>query len=115
VSLAMLALVAAQVEVALGPVLAIYAFAGISSALAYPLLTPLFPPDMTGRVITTSNVMMFGASFAFQWGIGAVLRLFPVVDGRYAPAGYSAALAALVLLQLAALAWLAPLRSQPRL
>src|SRR6185503_20361123 len=43
VSLAMLALVAAQVEVALGPVLAIYAFAGISSALAYPLLTPLFP------------------------------------------------------------------------
>ena len=114
-SLAMLALIAAQVQAGLGAVLALYAFAGISSALAYPLFTPLFPPEMTGRVITTSNVVMFGASFAFQWGIGAVLRLFPVVDGRYAPAGYTVALTALVLVQLAALAWLAPLRSQPRL
>ena len=31
-------------------------------------------------------------SFAFQWGIGAVLRLYPVADGRYAPEGYAMAL-----------------------
>ena len=47
---------------------------------------------MTGRVNTASNVLMFGCSFAFQWGIGAVLRLYPVTDGRYAPEGYAAAL-----------------------
>jgi len=114
-ALAMLALLAARVHVAIGVVLAVYAFAGISSALAYALITPLFPTEMTGRVITASNVLMFASSFAFQWGIGAVLRLYPVVDGRYAQAGYTAALATLVVLQLAALAWLAPLRAQPRL
>ena len=94
-ALAMLALLAARVHAAIGLVLAVYAFAGISSALAYALITPLFPTEMTGRVITASNVLMFASSFAFQWGIGAVLRLYPVVDGRYAPAGYTAALATL--------------------
>jgi hypothetical protein len=31
--------------------------------------------------------MMFGTSFLFQWGIGAVLRLFPEIDGRYPAEG----------------------------
>jgi len=79
------------------------------------LLTPLFPPQMTGRVNTASNVVMFSLSFAFQWGVGAALRLFPIVDGRYSPAGYTAAFTVLALLQLGALAWLLPMRSQPRL
>jgi hypothetical protein len=45
-----------------------------------------------------------------QWGVGIALRLYPVIDGRYAAAGYTAAFTALALLQLAALAWLAPMR-----
>jgi len=53
---------------------------------------------------------MFLFSFACQWGFGAVLRLYPAVDGRYAPEGYSAALAILAALQLATLAWLLPMR-----
>jgi MFS family permease len=92
--------------------LAVYGFSAISAALAYALLTPLFPPEMTGRVNTASNVLMFSVSFLFQWGIGAVLRLYPVADGRYAPEGYGAALLILGALQLAALAWLAPMRSK---
>jgi MFS family permease len=115
VSLAMLMLLAAGVQSGLGAILFVYAFTGISSALAYALLAPLFPPEMTGRLITTSNVMLFGLSFAFQWGIGAVLRLYPVVDGRYAAAGYSAAFAVIAAVQLAALLWLLPLKPQPRL
>jgi MFS family permease len=115
VSLVMLALLASGVQVALGAMLVIYAFTGIASALAYALVTPLFPPEMTGRVITTSNVMLFALSFAFQWGVGAVLRLFPVVDGRYAPEGYATAFAILAALQLAAILWLLPMRAQPRL
>ncbi|HYN12924.1 MAG TPA: MFS transporter, partial [Burkholderiales bacterium] len=83
----------------------------------YAVLTPLFPAEMTGRVNTASNVLMFGLSFAFQWGIGAVLKLYPVADGRYAPEGYATALAIIAALQLAALAWLLPLKegNQPRL
>lgn len=92
--------------------LAVYGFTAISAALAYALLTPLFPPEMTGRVNTASNVLMFSASFAFQWGIGAVLRLYPAADGRYAPEGYAAAFLILGVAQLAVLAWLAPMRSK---
>jgi MFS family permease len=114
-SLAMLALIAAGVKSGLGAILVVYSFTGISAALAYALLTPLFPPEMTGRVNTASNVMMFSLSFVFQWGVGAALRLFPIVDGRYSPAGYTAAFTVLALLQLGALAWLLPMRSQPRL
>jgi MFS family permease len=114
VSLAMFALLAAGVRTGLGVILAIYGFTAISASLAYAVLTPLFPPEMTGRVNTASNVLMFGCSFAFQWGIGAVLRFYPVVDARYAPEGYAMALWVLAALQLAALAWLLPMR-QPRL
>jgi MFS family permease len=92
--------------------LAIYGFTAISAALAYALLTPLFPPEMTGRVNTASNVLMFSVSFAFQWGIGAVLRLYPVADGRYAPEGYATAFLILGALQLAVIAWLAPMRAK---
>ena len=110
VSLAMFALLAAGVQTGLGAILVVYGFTAISAALAYALLTPLFPPEMTGRVNTASNVLMFGFSFLFQWGIGAVLRLYPVADGRYAPEGYAVAFAILGVLQLMAIAWLLPMR-----
>jgi MFS family permease len=110
-SATMLALLAARVEQALGAVLALYAFAGIASSLAYALLTSLFPPEMTGRVNTACNLLMFTLSFLVQWGFGAALKLYPVVDGRYAAGGYTAVLTMLVFLQVAALAWLAPLGS----
>lgn len=91
-------------------IILLYGFASISIALAYPLLTPRFPLAMTGRVVTASNLLMFGASFAFQWGIGAVLKQYPVSDGRYAPEGYAAAFGALALAQLVAIAWLWPMK-----
>ena len=114
ISIAMLALVAAGVQAGVGVILAVYAFTGVSASLAYALLTPLFPPEMTGRVSTVANVLIFTLGFAIQWAVGAALRLYPVVDGRYAPAGYAAAFTTLVALQLVALAWVWPMR-QPRL
>ena len=112
VSLAMFALLAAGVQQGLGAILAIYGFTAISAALAYPLLAALFPPEMTGRASTASNVLMFGCSFVFQWGIGAVLRFYPAADGRYAAQGYTTALTLLAVVQLAALAWLLPMRER---
>jgi MFS family permease len=112
VSLAMFALLAAGVQHGLGAILAIYGFTAISAALAYPLLTALFPPEMTGRASTASNVLMFGCSFVFQWGIGAVLRFYPAADGRYAAQGYTTALTLLAVVQLTALAWLLPMRER---
>lgn len=114
VSLAMFGLLAAGVQTGLGAILAVYGFTAISAALAYALFTPLFPPDMTGRVNTASNVLMFGCSFLFQWGIGAVLRLFPEVDGRYVAEGYAVAFWSLAALQAAAVLWLLPMREAKR-
>ena len=61
---------------------------------------------------TASNLLMFAFAFCFQWGIGAVLGFYALADGRYAPQGYSVAFGILIVLQLATLAWLAPLRQK---
>jgi MFS family permease len=111
-SLALFCLIAAGVQTWLGAILALYGFTSISAALAYPLLTALVPPDMTGRVTTASNVLMFGVAFLFQWAIGAVLRLYPAIEGQYSAQGYSTALFSLVALQVAALAWLMPMKER---
>ncbi|HYD56433.1 MAG TPA: MFS transporter [Burkholderiales bacterium] len=119
VSIATFCLLAAGTTRGLAPILTLYGFATISGALAYPLMTALFGPEMTGRVNTASNVMMFACSFAFQWGIGAVLRLFPVAGASYAAAGYATAFWILAALQIAAFAWLLPMKEargyEPRL
>ncbi len=109
-SLAMFILLAAGVTAALPLILAVYGFSAISGALAYALFAPLFPPEMTGRVITASNVMMFATSFLFQWGIGAVLRFFPEADGRYPLESYAVAFWSLAALQVAVVLWLLPMR-----
>ncbi len=87
-----------------------YGFTVMSGALVFALITPHFPAAMSGRVITAVNFGMFTTSFAFQWGIGAVLRAYPVLDGRYAPEGFAAALLGIAVLQVAVLAWVLPLR-----
>jgi predicted MFS family arabinose efflux permease len=117
ISVAVFWLLALGVTSGLGVLLFVYGFTTISAALAYALLPPAFPIEMTGRVTTASNVLMFAVSFLFQWGVGGVLKFYPVADGRYAPQGYSTALTILAVLQLAVLAWLLPMKqkSQARL
>ena len=112
VSFAMFTLLAAGVTTALPAILVVYGFSVVAAALAYALLTPLFAPEYTGRVNTASNVMMFALSFVFQWGIGAVLRLFPATNGGYALEGYAAAFWFLAALQAAVILWLLPMREE---
>ncbi len=92
------------------PLLMVYGFSTISAALAYALLTRHFPPEMTGRVNTAANVAMFFVSFLCQFGVGVVLRMFPVVDGRYSPDGYMLAFGLIAVAQCAVLAWLLPMK-----
>jgi predicted MFS family arabinose efflux permease len=113
VSVAAFWLLALGLTDALGLLLFVYGFTTISAALAYALLPPAFPMEMTGRVTTASNVLMFSVSFAFQWGVGAVLRFYPAAaDGQYMAQGYATALLILGVLQLAVLAWLLPMREK---
>jgi MFS family permease len=99
-------LVAMGVETALGVVLTIYAFSAMSASLAYSLLTFNFPASMTGRVNTASNVLLFGSSFAFQWGIGLILKQYPVIEGRYSATGYTVAFMLLAVAQAITILWL---------
>jgi predicted MFS family arabinose efflux permease len=112
VSVAAFWLLASGVTAGLAVLLFVYGFTTISAALAYALLPPSFPAEMTGRVTTATNVLMFSVSFVFQWGVGAVLRGYPVTEGQYSPQGYSTALSVLAVLQLAVLAWLLPMRQK---
>lgn len=79
---------------------------GTAGSLAYTVLSNHFPMSMTGRANTTLNMLVFSTAFATQWAFGAIVNLWPVDDGRYHPDGYRAAFAVLLMLQLAAFAWL---------
>ena len=104
------AVLAAGTTGGLAYVLPAFGFMAMSASLAYSLLTMIFPAEMTGRVNTAANVLLFVSSFAFQWSIGAVLGAYPSVEGRYGSNGYLAAFGMLAVLQAAALCWLLPLR-----
>jgi MFS family permease len=88
-------------------------FASPASALSYAMLSRRFPREQAGRVTTALNFLVFVAAFATQWGIGAVVNLWPAVDGRYPLAAYRTAFGACVLLQMAALAHLLATREWP--
>jgi len=91
-----------------------FAFLGTYVIVYYPVLTQAFPLELSGRVTTSMNFLMFSAVFAAQWGIGVVLDLWPrTAAGGYAPAGYSAAFATCAALQVIALGWLAVWRARP--
>ena len=61
---------------------------------------------MAGRVNTALNTFTFLGIFLGQWGTGVILGLWPQTTAGYDPRGYSCALGALWLVQLAGLAWL---------
>lgn len=75
--------------------------------LSYALLATRFPKEITGLVVTALNMVTFLLAFAAQAGVGAIINLWPVVDGRYAVEGYRAAFGACLLMQILSVAWLA--------
>ena len=79
---------------------------GTTGILPYAVLSQSFPLHLSGRVNTALNLLVFVAAFAAQWGIGAIINLWPeTAGGGYAPPGYQAAFAMMLLLQLASLLW----------
>lgn len=93
-------------------IIMLYGFGACAAALPYAILSRHFPPGLTGRVITASNIFMFLASFAFQWGIGVLLRFWPALEGRYPAEGYAVAFGIAGVLQLAVVLWLLPMREK---
>ncbi len=83
----------------------LYGFFGTAGILPYATLPQSFAPHLSGRVITSANLLVFALAFAGQWGIGAVIDLWPETATGYAPAAYRVAFAMVLAFQSAALAW----------
>ncbi|MBE0620784.1 MAG: MFS transporter [Burkholderiales bacterium] len=66
--------------------------------LIYAVLSKEFPLELSGRVISTLNFLVFLSAFAVQWGTGLIINLWPVEAGRYAAAGYGTAFGVCVVL-----------------
>ena len=87
---------------------------GTSTILWYALLSQRVAPEFAGRANTGLNVIAFGGAFAAQWGIGAIVGLWPGdAPGSYALAGYRAGLGTSLALQLICFAWLLWPRRDP--
>ncbi len=90
------------------PLWVVFGFLGTTGVVPYPALTQSFAPELAGRVNTSLNLLVFVAAFASQWGIGAVIALWPVTaDGAYHPHGYASGFALMIGIQAVCLAWYA--------
>lgn len=88
------------------PVWMLFGFFGTTGIIPYAALSQSFSASLAGRVITGLNVLVFTAAFAAQWGIGALINLWPTpVTGGYAPPAYRAALIMMFAFQSIGMIW----------
>ena len=80
-------------------------FFGTASVLVYAGYAKIFPKNLSGRVSTFLNLLVFIGAFILQWGIGAIIELWPPTDNGYDPESYQSAFGVLVILQAAGLMW----------
>ncbi len=83
-----------------------FGFFGTSGIIAYSGLSHQFPPELSGRLTTGLNLLVFLAAFACQWVIGVIINLWKTgMANSYAPVGYQAGFGLILVLQLLGLAW----------
>lgn len=88
-----------------------FGYLGSAGLLPYAVLSQHFGSKLTARANTGINFLVFVAAFAAQYGIGAVIGLWPeTADGGYAPVAYQVAFGGMATLELLALLWFLVLR-----
>jgi MFS family permease len=55
----------------------LFGFCGTAAILPYAVLSQSFPLNLSGRVNTALNLLVFLVAFAAQWGIGAIIGQWP--------------------------------------
>lgn len=85
----------------------LYGLGATTNILAFPLLNEGFARDLAGRANTALNLLMFGGSFASQWGIGLVVDAARDGLGFDTAGGLRLAFAASLLLYAITYAWFA--------
>lgn len=85
---------------------ALFGFFGTAGTLMFAGLGQQFPVEISARVSTSLNLGIFLGAFIVQWGMGAVISLWPSEDGQHYPAeAFRWALGGATLLQAFALCW----------
>lgn len=82
-----------------------FGFFGAATNNYFALLTPYYPKEIVGRANAALNMALFGAIFFLQWGIGVVVNFYRTGTTVSAD-GFTAAFAALFLVQMALIVWL---------
>ena len=91
---------------ALVPLWVLFGVFGTVGILPYAVLPAHFPPHLSGRVITSINLVVFLSAFVVQWAMGIIINLWPAAaTGAYAPVGYQAAFGTMLAIQVATLIW----------
>jgi len=86
---------------------AAYGFGAVVNVLAFTVLNEGLDPEIAGRANTAVNLLMFGGSFAAQWGIGVVVDAARAALGLDTAAGLRLAFAIILALYVLAYAWFA--------
>jgi len=82
-----------------------YGAFGSANILVYALLAGEFPPELLGRVASTTNLLMFLTIFLCQVGMGWIVDLWPRQGGVYPPAAHLAAWGVVLALQAGSAIW----------
>ncbi len=84
---------------------ALFGFGAAANILGFTALNEGFPRELTGRVSTSLNLLMFGGSFAVQWGVGLVADAVRVASGASVAEGLRVAFVIVLLFYAVAFAW----------
>ena len=89
------------------PVWIAFGFFGTTGIVQYAVLSQHYPRNLSGRVNTAINLLVFIGAFTLQWLIGRIIDSWPLLEqGQYSPQGFQTAFGVVFLLQCCALIWL---------
>jgi MFS family permease len=84
---------------------AAYGLGSTVNVLGFTVLSEGFPRELTGRVNTALNLLMFSGSFLAQWGIGVIVDFARSELGTDTAGGLGIAFAVSIGIQLVTYAW----------
>jgi MFS family permease len=86
----------------------VIAAAGAATVLSFAILGEYFPKEISARANAALNLLHVGGAFVLQSAAGCIIALWPpLTEGGYPAEAHRAAMAIMLLLQLAAFAWFA--------
>lgn len=77
-----------------------FSFFGTATTMNYAIVAQSVPVQLTGRVSTSFNLLVFLLAFAVQWGVGSILNFWTPENGAYPKIAYQYALGIILALQI---------------